>query len=113
MSYSVEFREFVVNKVNCGMPKSEAIQFFNISHDTLYKWLKKHATTGSLADKKRKEYKTRKIDSQRLLLEIEKSPDATLEEISQHFFCSQVAVWKRLKKLSITRKKNLPICRKK
>ena len=109
MSYSVDFREFVVKKVSDGMPKSEAIQFFNIGRDTLYRWLRKHTKTGSLVDKKRKDYKPKKIDSERLLAEIEKTPDATLEELSQQFFCSQVAVWKRLKKLGITRKKNYPI----
>ena len=45
--------------------------------------------------------------------EINSTPDATLEEISEKFLCSQVAVWKRLKKLGITRKKNDPIRRAK
>lgn len=113
MSYSVDFRELVVKKVNGGMSKSEAVQFFNISHDTLYKWLNKYTKTGVLTDAKRKEYKPKKIDSQRLLAEIEKTPDATLEEIAQHFLCSQTAIWKRLKKLGITRKKNHTIRRTK
>jgi len=113
MSYSVDFREFVVKKVHDGMSKSEAVEFFNIGHDTLYRWLKKHAEIGNLADKERKSYKSKKICSQRLLEKIEESPDATLEEISQQFLCSQVAVWKRLKKLGITRKKNHAIRGKK
>ena len=106
MSYSVDFREFVVKKVHAGMSKSEAVKFFNIGHDTLYRWLKMHEETGSLTDRKRKTYKPQKIDSQTLLAEIERSPDATLEELAQRFSCSQVAVWKRLKNLGVTRKKN-------
>lgn len=113
MSYSPEFREFVVKKIISGMPRSEAISFFNISRDSAYRWLKEYAKTGSFSDKKRKEYKPKKISSSALMNEINTNPDATLEEISEKFLCSQVAVWKRLKKLGITRKKNDPIRRAK
>jgi len=40
-----------------------------------------------------------------LLLYVEYNPDAYLAEIGEHFGCSDVAVGKALKKLSITRKK--------
>jgi len=106
MSYSPDFREFVVKKILSGMPRSEAISFFNISRDSVYRWHKKHSETGSFSDKARKDYKPRKICDADLVAEINSSPDATLEEISKKFLCSQVAVWKRLKKLGITRKKN-------
>ena len=105
MSYSPDFREFVVKKINSGMPRSEAISFFNISRDSVYRWLKEHAKTGSFSDKKRKAYKPKKICAAALMDERNSAPDATLEEISEKFLCSQVAVWKRLKKLGITRKK--------
>ena len=106
MSYSPDFREFVVKKIISGMPRSEAVSFFNISHDSAYRWLKEYTKTGSFSDKKRKEYKPKKICTAALIDEINSTPDATLEELSEKFLCSQVAVWKRLKKLGITRKKN-------
>lgn len=87
------------------MSRSEAIEFFEISRDSLYKWLKEYSDTGSFLVKKRKEYKPKKISKQALMDEINISPDSTLEEISHKFSCSQVAVWKRLKTLGITRKK--------
>jgi transposase len=57
MSYSPSFREFVVKKVASGMSRSEAMEFFNISRDSLYRWCKDYAETGRVLDKKRKEYK--------------------------------------------------------
>ena len=106
MSYTPEFRKFVVKKVHDGMSHSEAVSFFEISRDSLYRWLKKYSETGDVLDAPRKEYKVRKIDSQRLLEEIEKCPDATLEELAEKFNCWPHAIFRRLKKLGITRKKN-------
>jgi transposase len=113
MSYSQDFREFVVGKIHAGMPRSDAIDFFNVSRDSIHKWLKKSAETGNVIDKKRKEYKPKKIISQILMEELSKTPDATLQELSEHFSCSKNAIWKRLKKLDITRKKNHAIRRAK
>ena len=113
MSYSSDFRELVVNKIHEGMPRSQASKFFNISRDSIYKWLKKHAETGSLANKERKQHKPKKIDPQRLLERIEASPDATLEELAQEFGCWPQSIQKRCINLGITRKKNHAIRRKK
>jgi transposase len=113
MSYSQEFRGFVVKKIVSGMSRSEAVSFFNISADSVYRWLKEYKETGCISIKKRKEYRPKKISKQALIDEINSAPDATLEEISKKFLCSQVAVWKRLKTLGITRKKNNTLLRAK
>lgn len=106
MSYSPEFRTFVVKKIHSGMSRSDAVEFFNISLDSISKWLKKYEETGGVYDKERKAYKPRKIDSQKLLDEINASPDATLQELSEKFECWPHAIFYHLKKLGITRKKN-------
>ena len=85
MSYSQDFREFVAKKVNEGMPPSEAMEFFNISRDSLYRWLRISREGGTLSDPPRKEYKPRKIDSSSLLDKVNAFPDATLEELAQEF----------------------------
>lgn len=113
MAYSQEFREFVVSKVQSGMSRSEAVSFFKIHRNSLTNWLQKYEKTGNVSDKIRKEYKPKKICPQRLLEELDKTPDATLGELSQHFSCSQNSVWQRLKNLGITRKKNQALCRAK
>jgi transposase len=105
MSYSQDFREFVVSKVLGGMPRSEAQRFFNISRDSLYKWLKKYGETGEVSTARRKEYKVRKISSQALLELLNSRPDATLAELAKHFNCWPQSIHKRCVKLGITRKK--------
>ena len=106
MSYSSEFREFVVKKIHEGMSRSEAETFFKVSRDSIYRWLKKYEGTGNLSDPPRKPYTPRKIDSARLIAEIERNPDATLHELAEIFDCWPHAIFRRCKKLGITRKKN-------
>jgi transposase len=113
MAYSVDFRECVIRNIEAGMSWRDAAKTFKVSTGSISKWLDNLSKTGCLIDAPRKEYKPKKIDSQRLLDKIEETPDATLEELSQSFSCSQNAIWKRLKKLGITRKKNHPIRRAK
>lgn len=113
MSYSLDFKELVVKKIHDGMPRSEALEFFNISRDSAYRWLKKHAEIGSLVDKKRKSYKPKKIDPALLRAAFDKNPDATLEEISTQFNCWPQSIHKRCVKLGITRKKNYALRGKK
>lgn len=105
-SYSQDFRRLVVEKVSSGMSWDQAIDTFNISRDSLGRWLRLFKAKESLADKPRAAYKTRKIDSKQLLLLVEKNSDATLAELALSFNCTTVAIHKRLKKLGITRKKN-------
>ena len=87
------------------MSPTEAMKFFNLSRDSVYRWLKKHKQTGVVLDEKRKPYKPRKIDPVILREAFEKNPDATLEEIAQQFNCWPQSIHKRYVKLGITRKK--------
>ena len=54
---------------------------------------------------KRKEV-WRKIDPEKLKEYVEHRPDAYLKEMAEEFGCSEVAIFKALKRLKITRKKN-------
>jgi len=113
MSYSIDFRECVLRNISSGMSWKEAIETFKISSSSISSWINNKKETGSTADSPRKQYAHKKIDIQELIGIIKDSPDSTLEELSKHFLCSEVAVWKRLKTLGITRKKNHPIRRTK
>ncbi len=109
MSYSIDFRKCVVENVASGMTWDKAVSTFSISRDTLRRWIKMFKTKENLEDSPRKSYKVRKIDSQALVLALEKNPDATLAELAEIFDCWPHAIRRRLQKLGITRKKNHPI----
>lgn len=106
MSYSVDFRKCVVENVEAGMKWDDAVATFSISRATLSKWIKLFKEKGNFEDAPRKAYKVRKIDADALLLQLEKTPDATLAELAEIFGCVPHAVCQRLQKLGITRKKN-------
>ena len=112
VSYSVDFRRVVVENIEHGKSWEEVMQIFSISRYTLGKWLKKHRSGEGLEDPARKAYKVRKIDIALLQQALERNEDATLEELAQEFNCWPPAIYRRLKKLGITRKKNNAIRRK-
>ncbi len=113
MPYSLDFRKSVVENIDSGMSWDEALITFSISRDTLSRWLKKHRSGDPLEDAPRQDYKVRKIDSDKLIQALEKTPDATLEELANEFNCWPNAIRRRLEKLGITRKKNHALCRAK
>ena len=104
--YSKDFRECVVQNILDGMPRKEAVRIFKIGSDTLTRWLRWHHKRGDLSTPSRGRYKVRKFSDKDLLSFIELNDDSTLEEISLHFDVTRNAIWKRLKLLGITRKKN-------
>lgn len=106
MAYSVDFRLCVVQNVRGGMTWDNALKIFNISRDTLRRWLKKDRDGEDLSDAIRKPYKPRKIDPEKLEKLIEKQPDDTLSELAKHFDCWPQSIHKRCVKMGITRKKN-------
>ena len=110
MAYSIDFRKCVLENLESGKTWDEVISIFSISRSTLSYWVNL-SKTGSLKDRERAPYKVRKIDSQALKNVLEKNPDATLKELAYEFNCRTSSIHKRLKKLSITRKKNNPIHR--
>lgn len=109
--YSKDFRECVVQNILDGMPRQEALNIFKIGSDTLTRWLRWHRQKGDLSTPSRGRYKFRKLSDDELISFIEGHSDSTLEEISAHFGVSTTAIFKRLKLLDITRKKNHAIRR--
>ena len=104
--YSKDFRECVVQNVLDGMSRKDAIQIFKIGSDTLSRWLKMWRENSDLSTPKRGRYESKKLSDKALLDFIKYNNDSTLVEIAEHFNVSHVAIFKRLKTLNITRKKN-------
>ena len=110
MSYSTDFRNCVLDKISSGMSWNSASKTFSISKSSISKWFKNKRDHGTVNDLPRKAYKPRKIDPALLIAAFEKTPDATLEEISKEFNCWPQSIQKRCVKLGLTRKKNDTIC---
>ncbi|MER3434255.1 MAG: hypothetical protein C4288_12710 [Leptolyngbya sp. ERB_1_1] len=48
-AYSQDLREKAIAAIERGVPKSEVITMFNLSRDSLDRWLKRRLETGSVA----------------------------------------------------------------
>ena len=90
---------------NDGHNKKETAAVFKIGTTTLQRWKSQLNETGSLETRKRVE-NWRKIEPKKLLEYIELHPDAYLKEMAEEFNCSINAIFKALRRLKISRKKN-------
>ena len=100
MTYSISLRRKVISYVEKGGGKREASRIFQISPDTLYRWL----NSEDLAPKKHGSRK-RKIDKEELRREVDRKPDALLREHAVVFNVSTSAVFQALKKMKIVKKR--------
>jgi len=112
-AYSNDLRERVIKNYEEGMRKEQLVEVFKIGISTLNRWIRDYLETGSIEARTRSRYRKRKVEDEDLKKYIEDYPSATLEQIGLHFEVRAVSVWHRLKKLGITRKKNLSVRREK
>ncbi len=104
MSYSRDLRERAVKYYMSGYTLKETSEVFEVGINTISQWVKKYKETGDLSNKPLNR-RFKKIDPEKLILFVEKNPDAFLKEIAEEFKCSIEAVRKAMKKLGITKKK--------
>jgi len=110
MSHSVDLRRRVVSYVRGGGSKAEAARLFGVSRGRVYIWL-------GLGDKLATGLKpgpkgAHKLDEGRLQAELQKRPDIMLKELAALFHVRESTVHYGLKRLKISRKKNLALRRK-
>lgn len=104
MAYSEDYRRRTVEYYHEGNTQAEVRDIFKVHPKTLRDW-ESRMEKGNLKPVYPKTRKPRKLPPDELANYIEQNPDAFLVEIGAHFNCSDVAVYKALKKLNITRKK--------
>lgn len=109
--YSKDLRERVVKACDEGMQsRKEIAERFSVSTGWIRKLLRQRRETGSIAAKPHGGGHPPAFDSsgcQRLVKEVKRDPDATLDELRERcgVSCSIQAVSTTLLKLGITRKK--------
>ncbi len=107
MSYSKDIRRLVSKHVANGGSKSEAARLYGVSRATVYLWL--GLGTKRLKGTKPGPKRNRKVDAGLLLAAIQACPDARLAELGREFHVHESTISYALKRLNVTRKKNVPI----
>lgn len=114
VAYSLDIRQRVVSAVNeRGMSKSQVARVYEVSRATVYRYLELDAED-DLAPKEHPGH-PRDLDEagcEKLLKQVEKHPDLSLEEHAEKFAKEQKirleksSMWNYFERLGIRRKKN-------
>ena len=108
MSHSEDLRHRVVKYVREGGSKAEASRRYGVGLWCVKDWLKRG---DDLFAGKPGPKEGHKLDWQVLREAVKKQDDATLEELAEQFGVSHNAIWYALKRLNISRKKNVVLSR--
>jgi transposase len=102
MTYPADFRAQVIKSVKQqGMSIRQACAFYDISKATLQNWLKDPSI------KLTRNKPPSKIHNDALLKDVEQYPDDYLHERAQRLSCSKSGIEAALKRLGISKKKDL------
>jgi putative transposase len=107
MSYGKEVRRLVVSYVAGGGSKAEAARRFGVSRGRVYAWLGlgKELSTGRKPGPKR----SRKVDEEALLKAVSERSDTRLSELARLFDVHESTISYALKRLKVSRKKNVVV----
>ena len=104
MGYDKKFRERVLAHVDAGKKQEEVRKMFNLGANTITRWKKLRAESGSLGKRELKR-SWRKIDPEKLKADVAERPDDFDWERAERFGCSRGGIESARKKHGITRKK--------
>lgn len=109
-AYSQDLREKAIAALDRGVPKSEVITMFNISRDSLDRWLKRRSA-GNLAATQgyQRGHSHRIVDWERFRAFVKQHSDKTQAELAElwHEPVSARTISRALAKIGFTRKKRL------
>ena len=103
MSHSIDLKRRVIEFVNQGGRKTEAVRIFSVGRSTIYEWLEQSDLTPAV----RRPYDS-KLKKDELAAHVKAHPDALLRERAEHFGVHTGTVWAALQKMGI-REKNNPL----
>lgn len=110
-AYSQDLREKAIAALERGVPKSEVAKMFNISRDSLERWLKRRLDTGSVAAAQgyQRGHSHRIADWERFRAFVKAQGDKTQAELAElwHDPVSARTISRALLKIGFTRKKRL------
>lgn len=110
-AYSRDLREKAIAAIDRGVPKHEVITLFNISRDSLDRWLKRRAETGEFEAVQgyQRGHSHRIVDWEAFGTFVKRHGDKTQEELAQlwHDPVRSCANSRALARIGFTRKKRL------
>jgi transposase len=115
IAYSQDLQEKAIAALDRGVPKSEVITMFNISRDSLDRWLKQRSATGSLAATVgyQRGHSHRIVDWETFRAFVKAHGDKTQAELAElwHQPVSARTISRALVRIGFTRKKDLRLSR--
>ena len=99
--YPIELRERIVEFVNGGGSKAEASRRFKVCRMSVHRYV----GAGNLSPRPQGG-SPKRFACEKLRQAVREKPSATLEEYAKVLGVSHSAVWKRLRQMAITLKKN-------
>jgi transposase len=103
-AYSVDLRKRIVAFVTEGGTRAAACRRFKVSKWTVYRYLAADRE-GNLAPKRRLG-RAKTFADDKLMREVKANPSATLKRHAKSLGAAHAAIWRRLRQMSITLKKN-------
>ena len=108
-AYSLDLRQKAVEAIDRGVRKSEVLAMFNISRDSLERWLKRRSEQGSVqaAQGYQQGHSQRIVDWQKFRAFVQAHGDKTQAQMAQLWEggCSQRTISRALARIAFTRKK--------
>ena len=112
--YPEALRKKVIRYVEEGQGTPvEASKLYKVSFKSVYNWIEQKREKGSLKPNKPSPIRRRKINKEDLKKYVQEHPDHYLREIAVAFNVSSGAIFKALKSMKFTFKKNSTLQRKK
>lgn len=115
-AYSQDLREKAIAAIDRGVPKSEVITMFNISRDSLDRWLKRRSETGSIQviQGYQRGHSHRIVDWERFRAFVKQHGDKTQAELAQlwHEPVSSRTISRALARIGFTRTTGCGFCLK-
>lgn len=99
MTYSTDYRQMILDKLEEGYSYRELAEEYRISTTTIQRWKVQ-------PEPKAYVYTVYKIDGEALKADVEAYPDAYQIERARRFNCDQRTIGRALKRLGITQKKD-------
>jgi putative transposase len=104
MSYSLDLRERVVEFIRKGGNVSKAVENYQVSRATIYRWLERKELKATKVARRK-----RKLDWEALRKDVEQNPGVKLSERARKFGVRTNAIWYTMKEMKITRKKTAKV----